>query len=118
VLGLGDHIAPGEPSDALTPEPSHRSPGALLPTVSAALRPEASRCHPGLPLLVRLQGRPADLKWMGLQPLSMEEKEESKRELTRRLLSYQEAIDRVTAAILAMPQWEARGRHKPSSERA
>jgi hypothetical protein len=62
---------------------------------------------PVFPLLIRMREQPADLARMGIEPLSMQEKEEVRQELTRRLLSYQKAVDSVTAAILAMPEWKA-----------
>jgi hypothetical protein len=104
------------PTDHQTPSPLNRASvlqQLYFPQLAPHFETIREAAIPVFPLLARMRGQPAELTGMGLQPLSMQEKEDAKRELARRLLAYQEAVDRVTAAILAMPQWKARRLHKP-----
>jgi hypothetical protein len=58
-------------------------------------------------LRLRQTAQPADVIRVGLQPLSEEARKEANVEMTKLLLSYLNAVDSATKAILAMPQWQA-----------
>jgi hypothetical protein len=70
-------------------------------------------------LRLELTAQPADLSRVGLQPLAKEARKEANVDMTKLLLAYLKAVERVTEAILAMPQWKARSLHKsrPRSRR-
>jgi hypothetical protein len=102
-------------TDRHTPSPLSRAfvlqklyfPG-LAPHFSTILQ----TVHPVELLRLKLTAQPAALTRVGLQPMSEEVRGEANVEMTKLLGSYLKAVDGVTEAILAMPQWQARSLHK------